>query len=82
MSIAAPVNQSQQIRNLQATGLSPDDIHAVTGLDLRLIESALKRRPKDKLKSRLRIEARGPISAARVAKKTGMPLAAAKLMVR
>ena len=48
MSIAAPVSQSQQIRILQATGLSPDDIHSVTGFDRRLIKTALKRQPKDK----------------------------------
>lgn len=82
MPIAAPVNQSQQIRNLASSGLSIDDIHDLTGFDKRLIKSALGRRPKDKPKSRVRVEARGPVSAARIAEKTGMPLAAAKLMVQ
>jgi hypothetical protein len=82
MSIAAPVNQSQQIRNLGQKGLSIDDIHELTGFDKRLIKSALGRKPKDKVKSRRLVEARGPISAVEVSTITGMPLSAAKLMVK
>lgn len=82
MSIAAPVNRSVQIRKLAAGGLSPEDIRALTEFPMANIRAALKHAPRDKMKSRRRVEARGPLSAAQVAEKTGMPLAAAKLMVR
>ena len=54
MPIAAPVNQSQQIRNLKASGLTPADIADVTGFDAEKIKAALRRTPRDKPKSRPR----------------------------
>lgn len=82
MSISITVNPSQQIRSLAEKGLDRDDIRELTGFELRLIDLALARKPRDKVKPRRRIEARGPISAAQISEKTGMPLSAAKLMVR
>lgn len=82
MSIAAPVNKSAQIRKLHAEGLAAEDIAELTGYRLANVRAALGHKPKDKVKSRLRVEASGPISAVEVSSITGMPLAAAKLMVR
>jgi len=82
MSIAITANPSQQIRSLAATGLDRNDIRELTGFELRLIDLALSRKPKEKVRARRRIEAKGPINATQIAEKTGMPLSAAKLMVR
>ena len=82
MPIAAPVNKSAQIRKLHADGLTAEDIAKLTGYRLANVRAALAHRPKDKRKSRVRIEAKGPISAVEVASITGMPLSAAKLLVR
>jgi BMFP domain-containing protein YqiC len=83
MSIAAPVNRSAQIRKLHADGLTAEDIVTLTGFRLANVRAALRRKPKDKLKSRVAgIEARGPLSSAQVAERTGMPLSGARLMVR
>ena len=82
MPITAPVNKSAQIRKLHADGLTAEDIAEVTGYRLSNVRAALKHQPKDKPKSRLRVEARGPLSAIEVSSITGMPIAAAKLMVR
>jgi hypothetical protein len=82
MSIAITANPSQQIRSLAQKGLDRNDIRELTGFELRLIDLALSRKPRDKVKARRRIEAKGPLSAAQVAERTGMPLSAAKLMVR
>lgn len=82
MPIAVPVNKSAQIRKLHANGLTAEDIAEVTGYRLANVRAALGHQPKNKPKSRLRIEAKGPISAVEVSSITGMPIAAAKLLVR
>jgi hypothetical protein len=81
ISIAAPVNRSAQIRKLAGEGLSPEGIAELTGYRLANVKAALAHKPKDKVKSRRRVEARGPLNAAQVAEKTGMPVSIAKRMV-
>lgn len=80
-SIAVVTNLSTRIRLLKAQhpSMSPLDIAKLMGVPPSHVQGALRRREKDKPKSR--IEARGPLSAEDIARKTGMPLAAAKLMV-
>ena len=82
MSIAITASPSQQIRSLAEKGLDRNDIRELTGFELRLIDLALSRKPKDKVRPSRRIEAKGPLNAGQIAEKTGMPLSAAKLMVR
>jgi hypothetical protein len=76
--IAAPVNRSAQIRKLAGEGLSPENIAKLTGYRLANVRAALAHQPKDKVKSRRPIEARGPFSAVQVAEKTDMPASTAK----
>lgn len=80
MSIAITANEAalaqraDAIVRLAASGLTRSDIEEVTGYSREAVESALGPEP--------RIEARGPLSAVEIAALTGMPLGAAKLMVR
>jgi len=57
MSIAIKPNKSNYVRAIRALRpiLSPEDIHAVTGISLSEVKGALSRRPaQDKPKSRVR----------------------------
>lgn len=88
VAIITSANRSARIRALAARhpNMTPVDIAHLTGETPRLVKLALGRSedeaPKSVGAARPRREALGPLSAAQVAEKTGMPLSAAKLMVR
>lgn len=80
--ITTPANRSARLRALAERHpyMTPLDIAKLTGEPARLVQLALAR--DDREPPARRIEAKGPLTAAQIADRTGMPLAAAKMMVR
>lgn len=84
ITISPPANRARQVRKLQRRGLAPEEIHQLTGFELGFVDQALSAQSRRRVRNTaaVRVEARGPLTASQIADKTGMPLAAAKLMVK